>query len=76
MDAVIDGFPPEIESVIEVIQSGWSASQRDAARRGERRLSSTVVPPRKGREKTGRSIGGNWQRTFGWDQGADAVDAR
>lgn len=46
----IDGFPPEIEAELVVIRSGWTAAQADAARRGHRRLSSAVVPPRKGRE--------------------------
>lgn len=38
---------------LKEIRSGWSDEQADAARRGVKRSSSSIVPPRKGRERQG-----------------------
>ena len=40
------GFPRGIAEAVKKIQDGWNAGQRDAARKGARRLSSATVPAR------------------------------
>ena len=43
----------KLRKALQEIRSGWSDEQADAARRGIKRPSSSVVPPRRGRERKG-----------------------
>ena len=43
----------KLRKALKEIRAGWSEDQADAAWRGIKRPSSSVVPPRKGRERKG-----------------------
>jgi hypothetical protein len=43
----------KLRAALREIRSGWTEQQQIAAARGVKRSSSSVVPPRKGRERKG-----------------------
>ena len=43
----------KLRRALKEIRSGWTEAQQIAAARGVKRSSSSIVPPRKGRERKG-----------------------
>ena len=43
----------KLRRALKEIRSGWTEQQQIAAARGVKRSSSSIVPPRKGRERKG-----------------------
>jgi len=46
----------KLRAALREIRSGWTEQQQIAAARGVKRSSSSIVPPRKGRERKGGAV--------------------